>query len=90
MDLIIYVYIFLPEIFDVGFDYPGNDIRNFFSNSALSCQLECQKEAACNFFSFGVSMQTCWLKTTAAIRNINSDRISGPKQSLGKHSRYLF
>jgi PAN domain len=78
------IFIFFSEYYDVGFDYPGNDIRNFSSNSARSCQLECQKEAACNFFSFGVSMKNCWLKTSGAIRNINSDRISGPKHILGK------
>jgi PAN domain len=79
------VILLFSDYYDVGFDYPGNDIRNFSANSARSCELECQKEVACNFFSFGVSIKTCWLKTTAAIRNKNSDRISGPKQTQGKH-----
>ena len=79
-------------------DYYGNDIKaktNGLDNgahvdSAVSCQLLCQAQPACRFFTYIPDIGECWLKGTDAGRWHSDNRVSG-KKYCGNRSicRYL-
>ena len=49
----------------------------------MACQIECQKHAECNFWTFDTSSNgnglNCWLKTRGDFKQKNLKRASGPK-----------
>ena len=64
------------------FDYPGNDITHF-TNGVIgekSCQLKCQENDQCSFWTYDVNYQNCWLKNgKSRLRVPPNPCISGPK-----------
>lgn len=76
------------KCFDHNIDYYGNDIKKgeLRVKSVKGCQLECQNNDECKYFSYEKNKNNsnkknkCWLKTkkTDDIRKDNK-RISGPK-----------
>ena len=72
-----------PECFERNVDYFGNDIKFVSALNILACQIECQKHAECNFWTFDTSSNgnglNCWLKTRGDFKQKNLKRASGPK-----------
>ena len=80
MCLILY---FSGRCYEDGVDSVGYDIKDFRVSSIEECQSECKKVANCKLFVYAPSIKNCWLKHTFNIRNINSDRIVGPRVCTG-------
>jgi hypothetical protein len=66
-----------------GVDSTGYDIKNFTVASIDECQAECKKLFNCKLFVYAPSNRNCWLKYESGVRNINSDRIVGPRVCTG-------
>ena len=65
-----------------AFDYPGNDITHFTYGvfGEKSCQLKCQENDQCSFWTYDVDYQNCWLKNgKSRLRVPPNPCISGPK-----------
>ena len=71
-------------------DYLGNDISDghyVSTSSAAGCQGECQRTAACNYWTWDPTYHTaCWMKTAKTEVVANSDVTSGPKYCEGDHT----
>jgi hypothetical protein len=62
-------------------DYPGSDIATLRGvTSAINCQMECQKNADCQSFTYDLSNKNCWLKNTTPAKHELNFVISGPKK----------
>jgi hypothetical protein len=46
--------------------------------SAIICQTVCQNIAGCQFFSYKISTQDCWLKFGQGTAQASTDFVSGP------------
>jgi len=65
---------------EVSVDFYGNDIRYMGGvNSPALCQLLCQDEAACLYFSWKGRDEYCFLKHSDAGRRTAPDVVSGPR-----------
>merc|ERR1719219_3093107 len=61
-------------------DYHGNDITSSSGISdADACNMLCVANDACSHWTFGKDSNYCWLKDSDAGREVQSNRISGPK-----------
>jgi len=66
-----------------GVNFMGNDIGGQISASSdLNCQAKCFQNRACLFFTFRPSDGACWLKRSSSGRTPESDRVSGPRETL--------
>jgi len=78
------------DCFEAGVDYLGNDISegHYVSTStAGGCQGECQRTAACNFWTWDPTYHNaCWMKTAKTEVAANSVVTSGPKYCEGDHT----
>ena len=63
------------------YDYNGNDIEG--AKAEVSDEFECQKNclhhSKCKFWTFVISTNDCWLKTSKSSRKESNDAISGGK-----------
>ena len=65
-----------------NFDYPGNDVTHFTHGvvGEKACQLKCQENDQCSFWTYDVNYQNCWLKNgKSKLRVPPNPCISGPK-----------
>jgi len=78
---------FGQDCFDHGIDYLGNDISEghyVSTSSAAGCQIECQHNSACNYWTWDPTYHTaCWMKTAKTEVASNSVVTSGPKYCDG-------
>merc|ERR1719394_1013067 len=78
------------DCFEQGIDYLGNDISEghyVSTSSAAGCQSECQRNSACNFWTWDPSYHTaCWMKTAKTQTAANSVVTSGPKYCDGEQT----
>ena len=73
--LCIHLSIYLGTCFLHGTDYWGNDIKKINNiGDAQACQIECQKEIQCTYFSYNTASRVCYLKNGANAK-------SGPDQA---------
>jgi hypothetical protein len=57
-----------------------NDIVTYYGVASLpECQLKCQANNLCNFFSYGLTTLECWLKTGNTSWVLSAGAVSGPK-----------
>ena len=80
----------IENCFEVDRDYVGYDINSDPSHplyglgpgmrdSVQACQELCQMEKNCEYFTYGISMKACWLKTSDSGRKRWPVTISGKK-----------
>jgi len=78
------------DCFEQGIDYLGNDISEghyVSTSSAAGCQSECQRNSACNFWTWDPTYHTaCWMKTAKTQTAANSVVTSGPKYCDGEQT----
>jgi hypothetical protein len=65
------------------FDYTGDDIATTSAESALDCQMQCEKNPKCQFWTWGKpsgsDVKKCFLKDHIKERKENDDTTSGTK-----------
>ncbi len=71
---------FSEYCFSVGRDFGGANIVTVNAPSAHECQIECQKNPECMFFTYDLSSQNCWLKNAKINDYPNPVCISGPRK----------
>ena len=69
--------------FKENFDYYGNDVKSLYASNSSSCQMECQINEDCKFWTYNTLSNgrdlNCWLKSSDSFTSMKSNRISGPK-----------
>ena len=69
--------------FKENFDYYGNDVKLLYASNSSSCQMECQINEDCKFWTYNTLSNgrdlNCWLKSSDSFTSMKSNRISGPK-----------
>jgi len=80
--------IVLPDCFDHGFDYMGNDVNEGHYTPVASpeaCQRDCQADSACWFWTWDKNYHgACWHKTAKTEVVPSEGLISGPKYCGGQ------
>ena len=82
-DLIIFFILISvkPSCLEIDVGLADNDIKVIHSVSSWGkCQLYCETEGPCLFWSFKNSNGNCWLKTSDAGRRSHAGTISGAKK----------
>ncbi|GAB5363633.1 hypothetical protein AAMO2058_000900500 [Amorphochlora amoebiformis] len=68
------------ECFETDVDYYGNDVEGGKdAKTPEECQEQCVSATKCNYFTFEVKRNMCWLKNTKIGRRPGKDLISGPR-----------
>ena len=71
------------KCFEENFDYYGNDVKSLYASNSSSCQMECQINEDCKFWTYNTLSNgrdlNCWLKSSDSFTSMKSNRISGPK-----------
>ena len=68
----------------------GNDLRYFDTSSAHHCNLECQKDSSCYFFTFSYAINRCYLKYGAlGTKRLEGGYISGPRTCTRMIGKWL-
>ena len=81
--------LFLDSCSEKDIDLPGGDITQYWTNNAAACQIKCQKENNCKFWTYGydhaatVHGGKCFLKRQLVDRVPVKGLISG-RRNCGK------
>ena len=71
------------QCFKKDHDFYGNDVKSVSASSPNSCQIECQHNEDCEFWTYreekNSKVLNCWLKSNNNFRVWKKDRIAGPK-----------
>jgi len=68
------------DCFERDVDYYGNDVEGGHdAKTPEDCQAQCVTADKCNYFTFEVKRNMCWLKNTKIGRRPGQDLVSGPR-----------
>ena len=83
------MFLFLDYCFDNETDYAGGDIEHFFDiQNPEDCQVECQSDPRCEYWSYAHydhanPAKTCYFKSSKGQVIQNNILTSGPKYCQG-------